>query len=59
MFVLMVKCWLFDELMEVCWYYVMKIGWKIFFEWMLIEGKNDLEENVYVVVWLFKGFEEL
>lgn len=33
--------WPLDELMEGCRYYTEKLQQKIFFEWTLIEGKND------------------
>ena len=52
------KRWPLDELMEACRYYVKKSGQKIFFEWTLIEGKNDSEENAHAVARLLKGFEE-
>jgi 23S rRNA (adenine2503-C2)-methyltransferase len=52
------KRWPLDELMEACRYYVKKTGQKIFFEWTLIEGKNDSEENAHEVARLLKGLEE-
>ena len=52
------KRWPLDELMEACRYYVTKTGRKIFFEWTLIEGKNDSEENAHAVARLLKGLEE-
>ncbi|MGC4071455.1 MAG: 23S rRNA (adenine(2503)-C(2))-methyltransferase RlmN [Nibricoccus sp.] len=52
------KRWPLDELMDACRYYVKKTGQKIFFEWTLIEGKNDSEENAHAVARLLKGLEE-
>ncbi len=52
------KRWPLDELMEACRYYVQKTGQKIFFEWTLIEGKNDSVENAHAVARLLKGMEE-
>jgi 23S rRNA (adenine2503-C2)-methyltransferase len=52
------KRWPIDELMEACRYYVKTSGQKIFFEWTLIEGKNDSEENAHAVARLLKGFEK-
>lgn len=52
------KRWPLDELMEACRYYVKKTGQKIFFEWTLIEGKNDSVENAHAVARLLKGLEE-
>jgi 23S rRNA (adenine2503-C2)-methyltransferase len=38
------KKWSLSELMDACKYYTNKMGWHIFFEWTLIDGKNDTVE---------------
>jgi 23S rRNA (adenine2503-C2)-methyltransferase len=49
------KRWPLDELMEACRYYIQKTGRNIFFEWTLIEGKNDSVENAHEVGRLLAG----
>jgi 23S rRNA (adenine2503-C2)-methyltransferase len=49
------KRWPLDELMEACRYYIQKTGRNIFFEWTLIEGKNDSVENAHEVGRLLSG----
>lgn len=39
------KKWPLDELMEACQTYSDSTGKRIFYEWTLIEGKNDSEED--------------
>lgn len=43
------KKWPLAELIEACHYYVNKRGRRIFFEWALIEGKNDTPEQAHAV----------
>jgi len=43
------KKWPLDELMEACAYYADKMQRRIFFEWTLIEGENDREEDAHAV----------
>jgi 23S rRNA (adenine2503-C2)-methyltransferase len=47
--------WPLEELMEACRYFVRKLDRKIFFEWTLIEGKNDSREHARQVGELLKG----
>ena len=47
--------WPLDELMSACRYYVRKLDRRIFFEWALIEGKNDSAEQAHAVGRLLKG----
>jgi 23S rRNA (adenine2503-C2)-methyltransferase len=47
--------WPLDELMAACRYYVQKLDRRIFFEWALIEGKNDSAEQAHAVGRLLKG----
>jgi 23S rRNA (adenine2503-C2)-methyltransferase len=51
------KKWPLDELMDACRYYIAKQQRRIFYEWTLIEGKNDLPENAHAVGRLLKGQE--
>lgn len=49
------KKWPLEELMEACRYYITKQDRRIFYEWTLIEGKNDTAENAHTVGRLLKG----
>jgi 23S rRNA (adenine2503-C2)-methyltransferase len=50
------KRWKLDELMAACRYYSDKLERRIFFEWTLIDGKNDSAEQAHAVGRLLKGF---
>ena len=39
------RAWPLEALMEACRYYTAKLDRKIFFEWTLIEGRNDSTEQ--------------
>ncbi|MFA6962175.1 MAG: 23S rRNA (adenine(2503)-C(2))-methyltransferase RlmN [Opitutaceae bacterium] len=47
--------WTLDALMDACRYYTTKLDRRIFFEWTLIEGKNDGPEQAHAVGALLKG----
>jgi 23S rRNA (adenine2503-C2)-methyltransferase len=47
--------WKLDELIDACREYTATLGRRIFFEWTLIEGKNDSPENARAVGELLKG----
>jgi 23S rRNA (adenine2503-C2)-methyltransferase len=49
------KKWPLDELMEACRYYIAKQQRRIFYEWTLIEGKNDTADNAHSVGQLLQG----
>lgn len=49
------KKWPLDELMAACRYYIAKQRRRIFYEWTLIEGKNDTAENAHAVGRLLSG----
>ena len=49
------KKWPLEELMEACRYYIRKRDRRIFYEWTLIEGKNDSAENAHAVGRLLRG----
>jgi 23S rRNA (adenine2503-C2)-methyltransferase len=49
--------WPLAELMDACRYYCEKKGRRIFFEWTLIEGKNDSEETALKVAGLLQGLD--
>ena len=49
--------WPLDELMAACRYYVGKLDRRIFFEWALIEGKNDSAEQAHTVGRLLQGLQ--
>ncbi len=51
------KRWPLDELMAACRYYVQKLDRRIFFEWALIEGKNDSVEQANAVGRLLDGLQ--
>ena len=47
--------WTLDALMDACRYYTTKMDRRIFFEWTLIEGKNDGPDQAHAVGALLKG----
>jgi 23S rRNA (adenine2503-C2)-methyltransferase len=47
--------WTLDALMDACRYYTTKMERRIFFEWTLIDGKNDGPEQAHAVGALLKG----
>ena len=49
------KKWPLDELMAACRYYSEKLDRRIFYEWTLIEGKNDTAEQAHAVGRLLQG----
>jgi 23S rRNA (adenine2503-C2)-methyltransferase len=49
------KRWPLDALMDACRYYIRKLDREIFFEWTLIEGKNDSAEHAHAVGQLLGG----
>jgi 23S rRNA (adenine2503-C2)-methyltransferase len=49
------KRWPLDQLMEACRYFVRKLERRIFFEWTLIEGKNDSAAQAHAVGRLLQG----
>jgi 23S rRNA (adenine2503-C2)-methyltransferase len=49
------KKWPLDELMAACRTYSEKTGRRIFYEWTLIEGKNDSPEQARAVGRLLRG----
>jgi 23S rRNA (adenine2503-C2)-methyltransferase len=49
------RAWPLDALMEACRYYVEKQQRRIFFEWTLIEGKNDGPDQAHAVGRLLRG----
>ena len=49
------RAWPLDMLMEACRYYVTKLERRIFFEWTLIEGKNDGPDQAHAVGALLRG----
>ncbi|MFT3868175.1 MAG: 23S rRNA (adenine(2503)-C(2))-methyltransferase RlmN [Nibricoccus sp.] len=51
------KRWPLDALMDACRYFVRKLDRRIFFEWALIEGKNDTVEQARAVGVLLKGLQ--
>jgi 23S rRNA (adenine2503-C2)-methyltransferase len=51
------KRWPLDELMAACRYFVQKLDRRIFFEWALIEGKNDTAEQAHAVGRLLAGMQ--
>jgi 23S rRNA (adenine2503-C2)-methyltransferase len=51
------RAWPLDSLMEACRYYTETLGRRIFFEWTLIEGKNDGPDHAHAVGALLKGME--
>jgi 23S rRNA (adenine2503-C2)-methyltransferase len=49
------KKWPLAELMDACRYYLAKLERRIFYEWTLIEGKNDTPESAHAVGRLLQG----
>ncbi len=49
------KKWPLDELIAACRTYSERTGRRIFYEWTLIEGKNDSPEHAYAVGRLLRG----
>ncbi len=49
------KKWSLSALLEACRYYEAKTGKRIFFEWALIEGKNDTTEQAHALGALLKN----
>jgi 23S rRNA (adenine2503-C2)-methyltransferase len=49
------KRWPLDQLMEACRYFVRKLERRIFFEWTLIEAKNDSPAHAHSVGRLLQG----
>ena len=49
------KMWPLDELMAACRYYSTKRRRRIFYEWTLIEGRNDSAETAHAVGRLLRG----
>jgi 23S rRNA (adenine2503-C2)-methyltransferase len=47
--------WPLDELLDACRYYIAKQGRRIFYEWTLIEGKNDSPDSAHAVGRLLRG----
>ncbi len=47
--------WPLDELMEACRYYLARQERRIFYEWTLIEGKNDTPASAHAVGRLLRG----
>lgn len=49
------RAWPLDALMDACRYYVRKRERRIFFEWTLIEGRNDGPDHAHAVGRLLQG----
>ena len=49
------KKWPLDELMDACRTFIAKQQRRIFYEWTLIEGKNDTPEQAHAVGQLLQG----
>jgi 23S rRNA (adenine2503-C2)-methyltransferase len=49
------RAWPLDALMEACRYYTARLDRRIFFEWTLIEGRNDSPEQARALVQLVRG----
>ena len=47
--------WPLDELMDACHHYCSALGRRIFFEWTLIDGKNDTADHAHAVGGLILG----
>ena len=47
--------WPIAELMDACRYYVEKTGRRLTFEWALIAGENDTEEQAHKLGQLLRG----
>ena len=51
------KRWPLEELMDACRYYSETTGRRIFFEWTLIAGENDMAEQAHALGQLLEGME--
>jgi len=49
------KKWPLDELMDACRHYIARQQRRIFYEWTLIDGKNDTPESAHAVGRLLQG----
>lgn len=49
------KAWPLDQLMAACRFYSERTGRRIFYEWTLIEGKNDSPDHAHAVGALLRG----
>jgi len=49
------RAWPLDQLIQACRTYSEKTGRRIFYEWTLIEGKNDSPEHAHAVGTLLRG----
>ncbi len=49
--------WPLDELMAACRHYCRKTGRKIFFEWTLVDGRNDTAEAARRLIALLEGLD--
>jgi len=49
------KKWPLDELMEACRHYIAKQKRRVFYEWTLIEGKNDTPTQAHALGRLLRG----
>ncbi|MFN0019270.1 MAG: 23S rRNA (adenine(2503)-C(2))-methyltransferase RlmN [Pirellulaceae bacterium] len=49
------RAWPLEKLIDACRYYAEKMKRRIFFEWALIEGQNDSEEQAAAVAELLQG----
>lgn len=47
--------WPLDELMAACRHYIDRLGRRIFYEWTLIEGRNDTPESAHALGRLLRG----
>jgi len=47
--------WPLDELMDACRHFCSALGRRIFFEWALIEGRNDTADHAHAVGRLIRG----
>ncbi len=47
--------WPLDELMAACRRYIERLGRRIFYEWTLIEGRNDTPESAHALGRLLRG----
>jgi len=47
--------WPLDELIDACRHYCASVGRRIFFEWALIEGRNDTADHAHAVGRLIRG----
>jgi 23S rRNA (adenine2503-C2)-methyltransferase len=47
--------WPLDELMDACRHFCSKLGRRIFFEWTLIDGRNDTAGHAHAVGRLIRG----